>query len=240
MIHRKHTSNGFTLVELLVVIAIVVLLAALAYPTIQSATKRSWTTQDTNNLRQIGTALSLYVNDNNGRLPNPEIPIPGTRTSPVDPDRFVFQEAVDRYMPSDTPGWAAGSAFNYVRRKPIWNSKFAQAYPGWISSPDYNNPPSPVAWGPNNRIFDSRWAGYVSRIPKPSQIVAIGEINGTTQLDPGLPPQFVTNKQTFYRISRPGPSALYLFCDFHIEQLIGDQSESALAAANKPNIWKWW
>ncbi|MEI8293947.1 MAG: type II secretion system protein [bacterium] len=240
MRQRNHKSNGFTLVELLVVFAIVTLLAALAYPAIQSAIKRSWTTQDINSLRQISNALSLYVNDNNGRLPNPEIPILGTRTSPVDPDRFVFQEAVDRYMPPTTPGWSAGSAYNYVRRKPTWFSKFAQAHPQWTGGPAYNYPPGPIAWGPNIRIYESRWAGYISRIPKPSQFVAMGEINDTSVLDPGLPPDFAPDKRSYYRVSRPGNSALYLFCDFHIEQLIGDQSEPALAAANKPHIWKWW
>jgi len=233
MTFENGKAKGFTLIELLVVIAIIALLAALVYPAIQTAIKRSWTAQDINSLRQIGAALSLYVSDNNGRLPNPEIPITGTAT-------FVFAEAVDRYMPPSTPGWAAGSSFNYVRRKPIWNSKSAEAYPGWTSDPNYNSPPGPTAWGPNNRIFDSRWMGHISRIPKPSQIVAMGEINGPSQLDPGLRPDFVPNKRSFYRVSRPGPSALYLFCDFHIEQLNGDQSEPALAAASKPNIWRWW
>lgn len=53
-------------------------------------------------------------------------------------------------------------------------------------------------------------------------------------------PDNVANKQSVYRVNRPGPSALYLFCDFHIEQLPGDQSEPALQAAGKPTIWRWW
>ncbi|MBC8038977.1 MAG: hypothetical protein H7Y06_00375, partial [Opitutaceae bacterium] len=42
-----------------------------------------------------------------------------------------------------------------------------------------------------------------------------------------------------YRISRDG-KALYGFVDGHVEVLAGNQNESALAAAGRPNIWRWW
>ena len=238
MTFRSGRTNGFTLIELLVVIAVIALLAALAYPAIQTAIKRSWTTQDINKLRQIGTALNLYVQDNNGRLPNPGIPIPGTAVSPTDPDRFVWQEAVDRYLPPK-PGYWSGSAYNYLRRSEVWCSKFAKPHPGWTSPPNYGSPTGPTAWGGNAYIYDTRWAGYLSRIPQPSKIVAVGEINDTGALYEFVP-SFVPDKLSYYRISRPGPSALYMFCDFHIEQLTGDQSVSALNAVGKPNIWRWW
>lgn len=239
MLPRHKNQIALTLIELLVVIAILALLAALAIPAIQSANKRAWTAKDMAKLQQIGAACSLYANDNNGRLPNADIPIPGTSVATGQPDRFNWQEAVDRYLPP-VKGFFAQSTYNFLRRPEIWTSKFAEPYPGWTSSPSYGSPPGPTAFGGSFRVNDANWLGYISRIPKPSQIVIAGEINDPTGLEPGLPPDFVGNKRSFYRVNRPGNSALYLFADFHIEQLVGDQSEPALKAAGKPSIWKWW
>jgi len=215
------------------------LLAALTIPAIQSSTRKAWTTQDMTKLRQIGQAAQAYASDNNGRLPNIESPIPGTSLSSTQPDRFDWQEAVDRYLPP-VATFQAASIYNYFRRSEIWTSKFAQPYPGWTSNPDYDSPPGPTAFAGNQRINDLNWRGYISRIPKPSQIVIVGEVNGRTGLNPGLAPDMVGNKQSYYRVNRPGGAALYLFADCHIEELVGDQSEPALKAAGKPNIWRWW
>lgn len=61
---RRQNSRGFTLIELLVVITIIAILASLAYPVFTSVQEHARVTQDLNNLRQIGTATQMYLNDN--------------------------------------------------------------------------------------------------------------------------------------------------------------------------------
>ena len=64
----RNSRHGFTLLELLIVIAVIAILATIAYPVYIGIEERAKATKDMNNLRQIGIATQLYLNDNDSAL----------------------------------------------------------------------------------------------------------------------------------------------------------------------------
>jgi prepilin-type N-terminal cleavage/methylation domain-containing protein/prepilin-type processing-associated H-X9-DG protein len=81
-------ATAFTLVELLVVIAIIALLAGLLLPVLGRAKAQGKGTACLSNLRQIGVALQLYVDENENKMPvlydAPLPPTGGPRTNTLD------------------------------------------------------------------------------------------------------------------------------------------------------------
>jgi len=79
-------APGFTLIELLVVIAILGVLVGLLLPAIQSAREASRRTQCKSNLRQLGLALTQYLDQQGSRGTFPEAVILPSVAKPFELD----------------------------------------------------------------------------------------------------------------------------------------------------------
>ena len=66
----RRPARAFTLIELLVVIAIIAILASLLLPVLGRGKRSARSVACLSNLRQIGLALEVFIEDNDHRLPS--------------------------------------------------------------------------------------------------------------------------------------------------------------------------
>lgn len=90
---RRPTRGGFTLVELLVVIGIIALLISILMPALTKARKAANAAVCLSNLRQLGQAWTIYLDESKGELPvywwaNH----PAQVTSQTDKDEFAWTQ----------------------------------------------------------------------------------------------------------------------------------------------------
>ena len=157
-------KSGFTLIELLVVIAIIAILAAILFPVFAKARERAKMSACLSNTKQIGTALNIYVDDNDEKLMYNPYYLTGYRNVAAEKQQS-FIVCLEPYIKSKDV-WACPSANlkttmgAYVRGRTYW---VHPDYP--IDLNQYKN----VGYGFNEVLLG--WGGDVSQVRKAPAII---------------------------------------------------------------------
>jgi prepilin-type N-terminal cleavage/methylation domain-containing protein/prepilin-type processing-associated H-X9-DG protein len=120
--------RAFSLVELLVVIGIITILIAILLPSLSRAREQSRLIVCKNNLRQIGTALHMYANDNGDYYPDGftlggaffrvglNQKIPGNPDPFSVPEVYGLPAVLDQghYLPGNSGVWVCPSAAQWM------------------------------------------------------------------------------------------------------------------------------
>jgi prepilin-type N-terminal cleavage/methylation domain-containing protein/prepilin-type processing-associated H-X9-DG protein len=240
---NDRSRNAFTLVELLVVIAIIGILAALLLPALEKAKDKAKAIQCVNNQKQVGLALSLYVNDYQGYYP-----------AGADNNREYIWAPLLRQTMSQTNTTAIFTCPSAADAGYQWVPKYGSGLPaqyGYYANEQrltwYPATTLQMSYGYN--IFGSVNAtpsyglGYVpgtetkdSQIIKPTDMIAIadsswdtnrvtsgqsGFIGGWTG-SPGVWPLAVHSSNTRLNV---------VFCDGHVQTMLANQVVPDLARA---------
>jgi len=148
--------RGFTLIELLVVIAIIAILAAILFPVFARAREKARQSSCLSNMKQIGLAGLMYVQDYDGMFPQEWY---GAGAQPYDLIGFNWRELLAPYIKNDQI-WACPSrtqtfyschysGYNWGRGTNTWLGRLHGGSYGINCSSwyGYPNPPAGVKTG---------------------------------------------------------------------------------------------
>jgi prepilin-type N-terminal cleavage/methylation domain-containing protein/prepilin-type processing-associated H-X9-DG protein len=171
--------RAFTLIELLVVIAIIAILAAILFPVFAQAREKARQISCLSNMKQLGTALSMYLQDYDENMPPT---LGGLLTDPRIPatDRILRPEyglsRITPYLKNSgvflCPSDRATKMWILLDGKPEKFSYFANNNVGVGADPFDNSPQ--LGWG----VFRSGASRSIAEITAPADTVAVSERDG--------------------------------------------------------------
>lgn len=166
-------ARGFSLIELLAAIAVLGILVAILIPVVNTVRDRSTSVGSMSNLRQIGTIVGLYVNENKGYLP--------TWRTWGDPQGGGGSWVWDNYgFGKSENGWTGGILPYMAGYHPGGMMDLATfTAPGAehiFNSPANDPEARPSAWAANVYVMrDLGQARHAASIPIPGDMIMIAD-----------------------------------------------------------------
>ncbi len=163
----RKSGSGFTLIELLVVITIIAILAAILFPVFLNAKRAGQAKACYGNIKTFGNAMLLYADEYHGYM------VP------------CIQHEYDT-DPPDYPDRKSGRLllYPYIRsRKAYMCPAMIRDAATWYTDSDITHD-IPSSYGLNQEVTSNdsdpqlRHLHRISEYPRPTQIIALGEVKG--------------------------------------------------------------
>ena len=257
-------GKAFTLIELLVVISIIALLMAILVPTLQRVRNQAKALVCQTNLKEWGTVLALYADENEGRLPVLSSSavlwfFRGSWLPEGDPNRpRVFQRVVTKGIAccpmavKVRPGPATGvSRGRHLGGSFEMRSAGGSTFQAWkITSPP---PPFRGSYGFNNTAFPKSIDTYLSRGQANIPVILDSPEDSGRHINTDPPPRREGHGLQTFCINRHDGSVNSLFLDWSVRRVglkelwtlkWDDQSDTAgpwtKAGGVLPEDWPYW
>jgi prepilin-type N-terminal cleavage/methylation domain-containing protein/prepilin-type processing-associated H-X9-DG protein len=222
MTRNSRFLRAFTLIEVIVVLAIIAILMSMVYPMYTSISERAKATKEMSNLRQIGMATQLYMNDSDGMLPGSIVPAV-TWMSQLRPKYTsvwaIFQSPFDKRPRSEagndaTPVSYGINAKVYVNNVPISATRISKPTAFILFAPAQDNSAAVAFQGTGNTAAPG--------------VYLLGNGNVVTSTPGGAATGGTHNGRK--RINA-------LFADLHCETMTWTAFTSTAANAGEPDQW---
>lgn len=213
--------RAFTLIELLVVIAIIAILAAILFPVFARARVKARQAMCQSNMRELGTAFLMYVQDYDETLPPTDYDSGGVR--------FTWFQLVDPYI----KGGLTGTGLNKNQRKSIFvcpDIDMGVPDPAWLARLGSPSTRSILSYGTNVYLFPRGRGLRPPSVPPVQSLAAIGSPANLVMLGPnaGTLPDIggrddryagasVHDQGYMFERIRHSGGANYVFSDGHVK-----------------------
>jgi len=235
--------HAFTLIELLTVIAIIALLAAIIFPVFATARGKARATACQSNLRQLGTATQMYMQDYDGIIPfgkdasDTYVPAiwsgkPACATLLGEMPFLHYNDPAVSTKGASTLAVQEGILNPYTKNRDIWKCAGDTGF-DFLDNNDNCGGPCPLDARPS--MYEAFGASYLTRTELAFKQINVDTVKGTTPEGAEVGPsqiQFLFDGNGSWHGSpisfgRSGRRYIMLYLDGHAKNLTDDQYQNA-------------